>query len=175
MSAHRPHPELQGRHLRQGVEGVERGQGLAVRAREAHARNARRREPDPGGDGRDRAGRHLARVHVRQAATSCEAVDLIAVHRYGGSQSSNAEQRSGGAQSWASQAGGKLVFVEEWGVDTGEDDATSKLPAQAADINKAGLPSLYWQNDAGDKFGIFVEGDTDIAAGMKGASSADAI
>lgn len=124
---------------------MERGQGLAVRAREAHARNARRREPDPGGDGRDRAGRHLARVHVRQAATSCEAVDLIAVHRYGGSQSSNAEQRSGGAQSWASQAGGKLVFVEEWGVDTGEDDATSKLPAQAADINKAGLPSLYWQ------------------------------
>ncbi|KAI0181199.1 glycoside hydrolase family 5 protein [Hypoxylon sp. FL1284] len=124
-----------------------------------------------------------------KAATGCEAVDLMAVHRYGGSESSNQGQWSSGAKSWVSQAGGKLVFVEEWGANTGSSDPKSELPAQAGDLNKAGMPNLYWQflpkqsdgcsydpkSDSGDKFGIYVEGSTDIGAVAKGASSADAI
>ncbi|OTB07272.1 glycoside hydrolase family 5 protein [Hypoxylon sp. CI-4A] len=121
------------------------------------------------------------------AATACDAVDLIAVHRYGGSQASNPGQWSGSASKWVDQAAGKLVFVEEWGVNTGSDAPETELPAQADDINKVGLPNLYWQflpaktcdydpsQDSGDMFGIFVESDTDIAAVMKGASSADAL
>ncbi|KAL7626437.1 hypothetical protein AAE478_003209 [Parahypoxylon ruwenzoriense] len=64
----------------------------------------------------------------------------------------------------------------------------SELPAQADDIDKAGIPSLYWQflprknggcdydprNNSGDKFAIFVEGGTDIASVMNKAASADA-
>ncbi|KAI0138633.1 glycoside hydrolase family 5 protein [Hypoxylon sp. NC0597] len=121
-----------------------------------------------------------------KAATQCKEIDLIAVHRYGGSEGSNPGQWSGGAKEWISQSGGKLVFIEEWGVDTGSNNPKTELLAQANDINKAGIPNLYWQflpkktcsydpsKDSGDKFGIFVEGDTDIAAVMKGASNANA-
>ncbi|XXG96871.1 hypothetical protein Hte_003162 [Hypoxylon texense] len=124
-----------------------------------------------------------------RAATRCAEVDLVAVHRYGGRQASSPGQWSSGAGQWVDQAGGKLVFVEEWGVDTGSSDPETELPAQAGDLNKVGMPNLYWQflpkqsggcsynpkSDSGDKFGIFVEGDTDIASVVKGASSADAI
>ncbi|OTA60675.1 glycoside hydrolase family 5 protein [Hypoxylon sp. EC38] len=121
-----------------------------------------------------------------KAATQCKEIDLIAVHRYGGSEGSNPGQWSGSAKQWISQSGGKLVFIEEWGVNTGSNNPRTELPAQANDINKAGVPNLYWQflpkktcsydpsKDSGDKYGIFVESDTDIAAVMKGASNANA-
>ncbi|KAI1803051.1 glycoside hydrolase family 5 protein [Daldinia bambusicola] len=121
------------------------------------------------------------------AATQCPEIDLIAIHRYAGSQSNNPGQWSGSANDWVQQAGGKLIFVEEWGVNTAANDAKSELPAQASDINKVGLPNLYWQflpkvtcsydprQDSGDPFGIFVEGDVDIASVVKGASNADAL
>ncbi|KAI1097294.1 glycoside hydrolase family 5 protein [Jackrogersella minutella] len=122
-----------------------------------------------------------------KAATQCAEVDLIAVHRYGGSQSSNPGQWSGAAKQWVQEAGGKLVFVEEWGVNTGSNNPKTELPAQANDINKVGLPNLYWQflpkktcsydpsQDSGDMFGIFVQSDTNITAVMKGASNANAL
>ncbi|KAI1144248.1 glycoside hydrolase family 5 protein [Hypoxylon sp. FL0543] len=121
-----------------------------------------------------------------KAATQCKEIDLIAVHRYGGSEGSNPGQWSNSAKSWISQSGGKLVFIEEWGVNVKSNNPKTELPAQANDINKAGIPNLYWQflpknqcgydpkKDSGDNFGIFVESDTDIAAVMKGASSANA-
>ncbi|KAK6950543.1 hypothetical protein Daesc_008871 [Daldinia eschscholtzii] len=122
-----------------------------------------------------------------KAATECPEIDLIAIHRYAGSQSNNPGQWSGSATKWVQQAGGKLIFVEEWGVNTAVNSAKSELPAQANDINKVGLPSLYWQflpkktcpydpsQDSGDNFGIFVEGDVDIASVVKGASNANAL
>ncbi|KAI1213559.1 glycoside hydrolase family 5 protein [Annulohypoxylon truncatum] len=122
-----------------------------------------------------------------KAATSCAEIDLIAVHRYGGSESGNPNQWSNGAKQWVSESGGKLVFVEEWGVNTASTNPKTELPAQANDINKVGIPNLYWQflpkatcsydpaKDSGDQFGIYVEGDTDIAAVMKGASNANAL
>ncbi|KAI0379660.1 glycoside hydrolase family 5 protein [Hypomontagnella monticulosa] len=119
-----------------------------------------------------------------KAATSCAEIDLMAVHRYGGSEGSNPNQWANSAKGWLQQSGGKLVFVEEWGVNTGSSNPKTELPAQANDLNKAGVPNLYWfpkktcsydpSKDSGDKFGIFVEGDTDIAAVMKGASNAKA-
>ncbi|KAI2785104.1 glycoside hydrolase family 5 protein [Daldinia loculata] len=122
-----------------------------------------------------------------EAAAQCPEIDLIAIHRYAGSQSNNPGQWSGGAKKWVQQAGGKLIFVEEWGVNTAANSAKSELPAQANDINKVGLPNLYWQflpkkacsydprQDSGDHFGIFVEGDVDIASVVKGASDANAL
>ncbi|KAI2615548.1 glycoside hydrolase family 5 protein [Hypoxylon sp. NC1633] len=123
-----------------------------------------------------------------KAATGCAALDLIAVHRYAGSQESQPNQWSNGAKSWTGQSGGKLVFVEEWGVDTSKTKPETELVAQAGDLNKAGLPNLYWQilprknggcsynpaSDSGDTYGIFAESDVDIASVMKGASSATA-
>ncbi|KAI1384822.1 glycoside hydrolase family 5 protein [Hypoxylon trugodes] len=120
------------------------------------------------------------------AATQCSEIDLIAVHRYGGGESSNQNQWQNSAKGWLQQANGKLVFIEEWGVNTGSYSPKSELPANADDINKAGIPNLYWQflpkatcsydprNDSGDKFGIFVDSDTDIASVVKGASNAAA-
>ncbi|KAI0006472.1 glycoside hydrolase family 5 protein [Xylariaceae sp. FL0662B] len=126
-----------------------------------------------------------------EAATQCDAIDLIAVHRYAGSQASNPGQWSGAAQQWVDQSNGKLVLIEEWGVDTGTSDPQTELPAQGGDINAAGLPSLYWQflprksarcadydpsTDDGDHFGIFVEGEeVDIGAVVRQAAEADAV
>ncbi|CAJ2505938.1 Uu.00g000680.m01.CDS01 [Anthostomella pinea] len=122
------------------------------------------------------------------AATQCDQIDLIAAHKYAGKQSSNPSQWSNSASNWISKSNGKLVFVEEWGVNTGSSDPTTELAAEADDINSVAVPNLYWQflpkqdsgcsydpkNDSGDKFGIYVESDTDIAAVMKQSSDADA-
>jgi mannan endo-1,4-beta-mannosidase len=121
------------------------------------------------------------------AATSCDALDLIAVHKYGGAQSSNANQWSNGAKGWISQANGKKVYVEEWGVNSKNTDPKTDFPAESEDIIKGGLPYLYWQilpdvgdgcsynpkND-GDPFGIFVGSGVDFKNEFGKAADSDA-
>lgn len=46
---------------------------------------------------------------------------------------------------WLKQTNGKLVFVEEWGVNRNNYDARSELPTNTRDMNNAGFPWVYWQ------------------------------
>ncbi|KAK9781554.1 putative mannan endo-1,4-beta-mannosidase [Seiridium cardinale] len=122
-----------------------------------------------------------------ESATSCEALDLIAVHKYAGAQSSNPGQWSGAAQSWISQANGKKVYVEEWGVNSKNTDPKTDFPAESEDIIKGQLPYLYWQflpdvadgcsyspkND-GDPFGIFVGSGVDFKSEFEKAADSEA-
>lgn len=125
------------------------------------------------------------------AVTGCDVVDLISVHRYAGYPG----HWAGSAAGWADQAGvqgqgkGKLVYVEEWGVDTAAVDLAEASPHEAADMNSAGLPALYWQllpdavpgcdydpaHDGGDPFGIFVGGRTDLESSLKEAARSPAL
>lgn len=123
------------------------------------------------------------------AAVNCAALDLIAVHRYADNLASYPNEWSGAAPSYISNAKGKLVYIEEWGVKQyqGAADASVEYPAQANDMNKVGLPWLYWQvvpaqtcdydpkNDGGDSFSIFQGSGVDIAGPMKAASSANCL
>ncbi|KAI1182478.1 glycoside hydrolase [Nemania serpens] len=118
------------------------------------------------------------------AAFNCGQLDMIAVHRYAGNLASNPGEWSNSAAGYVSSAKGKLVYVEEWGVRQyqGAADATVEYPAQANDMNKVGLPWLYWQivptktcnydpkNDQSDSFSIFVGSGVDVASAMKGAT-----
>ncbi|KAI1199238.1 glycoside hydrolase [Nemania serpens] len=118
------------------------------------------------------------------AAVTCGQLDMIAIHRYAGNLASNPGEWSKSAAGYVSSAKGKLVYVEEWGVKQyqGAADAAVEYPAQANDMNKAGLPWLYWQivptkrcnydpkNDQGDSFSIFMGSGVDIASAMKGAT-----
>ncbi|KAI1169938.1 glycoside hydrolase [Nemania sp. FL0916] len=118
------------------------------------------------------------------AAVNCGQLDMIAVHRYAGTEASNPNEWSGAASGYVSSAKGKLVYVEEWGVGQyqGEANAAVEYPAQANDMNKVGLPWLYWQivpamtcsydpkNDQGDSFSIFQGSSVDVASAMKAAS-----
>ncbi|KAK9419445.1 putative mannan endo-1,4-beta-mannosidase [Seiridium unicorne] len=122
-----------------------------------------------------------------ESATSCKALDLIAVHKYAGAQSSNPGQWSGAAQSWISQANGKKVYVEEWGVNSKNTDPKTDFPAESEDIIKGQLPYLYWQvlpdvadgcsyspkNDE-DPFGIFVGSGVDFKTEFEKAADSDA-
>ncbi|KAI1347141.1 glycoside hydrolase [Xylaria sp. FL0043] len=119
------------------------------------------------------------------AAVNCAELDIIAIHRYAGNLASNPGEWSGAAPGYVSDAKGKLVYVEEWGVKQyqGAADASVEYPGQANDMNKVGLPWLYWQivpaetcnydpkNDGDDSFSIFQGSGVDIASAMKGASS----
>ncbi|KAI0506713.1 glycoside hydrolase [Xylaria bambusicola] len=119
------------------------------------------------------------------AAVNCGQLDMIAVHRYAGNLASNPNEWSASAPGYLRDAKGKLVYVEEWGVKQyqGAADPRVEYPAQANDMNKAGLPWLYWQivpgkncdydpkNDKGDSFSIFQGSGVDIASAMKAASS----
>ncbi|KAI1366804.1 glycoside hydrolase [Xylaria arbuscula] len=123
------------------------------------------------------------------AAVTCDALDLIAVHRYAGNLASNPNEWSGAASGYVNNAKGKLVYIEEWGVRQyqGAADVSVEYPAQANDMNKVGLPWLYWQivpaktcdydpkNDGSDSFSIFQGSGVDIAGPMKAASSASGL
>ncbi|GAP88806.1 putative glycoside hydrolase family 5 protein [Rosellinia necatrix] len=118
------------------------------------------------------------------AAVNCEQLDMIAVHRYAGNIASNPGEWSNSAAGYVSSAKGKLVYVEEWGVRQyqGAANAAVEYPAQAKDMNKVGLPWLYWQvvppatcnydpkNDGSDSFSIFQGSSVDIAGAMRGAT-----
>ncbi|KAI0975228.1 glycoside hydrolase [Xylaria arbuscula] len=120
------------------------------------------------------------------AAVNCAELDLIAIHRYAGSEASNPNEWSGAASGYVSSAKNKLVYVEEWGVRQyqGAADPAVEYPAQANDMNKVGLPWVYWQivpaetcsydpkNDGDDSFSIFQGSNVDVASAMKAASSA---
>ncbi|KAI0467775.1 glycoside hydrolase [Xylaria cf. heliscus] len=118
------------------------------------------------------------------AAVNCAQLDIIAVHRYAGTLASNPGEWSNSAAGYVRDAKGKLVYTEEWGVRQyqGAADAAVEYPAQANDMNKVGLPWLYWQvvpaakcsydpkNDAEDSFSIFMGSQVDVASAMKGAT-----
>lgn len=121
---------------------------------------------------------HTSSIKTRQTKTL---IPTIIVHRYAGSQASNPNQWSNSYNSWLGQTNGKLVFLEEWGVNTKSLDAKSEFPANTRDMNNAGLPWLYWQflpskkctvGDS-DPFGFFVDSGVDIAGQVKAASNAN--
>jgi mannan endo-1,4-beta-mannosidase len=99
------------------------------------------------------------------AVTQCDAIDAIAIHRYASVPGNWASQTSG----WISQAKGKKVYIEEWGIDASRYSQSAAYPSEVANMNGAGLPQLYWQilppasnscpyspsQDNDDKFGIF--------------------
>ncbi|KAK8022439.1 hypothetical protein PG993_013206 [Apiospora rasikravindrae] len=118
-------------------------------------------------------------------AVGCAALDAVAVHRY----ASVPGQWDASAAGWADQAGGKLVFVEEWGIDAARYNQTAAFPAEAASFNEVGLPAFYWQfllpsvaqcpytaaGDAGDHFGIVYDSGVDLARGMRQARESEAL
>jgi mannan endo-1,4-beta-mannosidase len=122
------------------------------------------------------------------AATSCGQIDIIAAHKYADNEASNANQWSNSANAWLSKSNGKLVLVEEWGVNAAAAYQPDEFKAQAADINSVAIPSLYWQflppqntacpydpkTDSGDHFGIFVKGAGDIGSVVSQANNANA-
>ncbi|KAI0410875.1 glycoside hydrolase [Xylaria grammica] len=123
------------------------------------------------------------------AAVNCGQLDMIAVHRYAGTLAANPGEWSKAAAGYVSDAKGKLVYIEEWGVKQyqGAADAAVEYPAQANDMNKVGLPWLYWQivpaekcnydpkNDEGDSFSIFMGSQVDMASAMKGATQVNGL
>ncbi|KAF2969585.1 hypothetical protein GQX73_g4001 [Xylaria multiplex] len=118
------------------------------------------------------------------AAVNCGQLDMIAIHRYAGTLAANPGEWSNSAASYVNSANGKLVYIEEWGVRQyqGAADAAVEYPAQANDMNKVGLPWLYWQvvpaakcsydpeNDQSDSFSIFQGSRVDVASAMKRAT-----
>lgn len=115
-----------------------------------------------------------------EAATTCDAIDVISVHRYAGFPG----HWSSAAPSWIQQSNGKLVYLEEWGIDTSENDIGSAFTSDTNDLNSFAMPNLYWQilppkddqcsdydpaNDDGDKFGIFMDGPAKIGNAASGA------
>ncbi|KAI0125154.1 glycoside hydrolase superfamily [Xylariales sp. AK1849] len=120
-------------------------------------------------------------------STTCDAIDMIAVHRYAGPQGTS-QQWSGSAQDWVDQANGKLVYIEEWGVNSKLTDPKTDFPAEMDDIVKGGLPSLYWQilppksdgcdydpTTDSDPFGIFMDSGVDFKTEFEKAASSEAL
>lgn len=121
-----------------------------------------------------------------EAATSCAALDAIAVHRYASVPGDWSELAHG----WVDEAGGgKLVYVEEWGINAANYDQSAAFPGEVADMNSVGLPGLYWDfilpaasgcpyeaaADSGDQFGIVYDSGTDLAGPMGDAAESEAL
>ncbi|KAF4439036.1 glycoside hydrolase family 5 [Fusarium acutatum] len=118
------------------------------------------------------------------AVTQCKAIDAISVHRY----ASVPGKWSANLPSWLSQANGKKVYLEEWGVDSQKYDQKSAFVTEVNDMNSVGLPNMYWQllppssggcsynpkNDAGDPFGIYTNSGANLAGPINGATSSGA-
>lgn len=93
----------------------------------------------------------------------------------------NEGQWSNSYSDWISQANGKLVHLEEWGVDTSKYDPSSEFPANTEDMNAAGLPWTYWQLlprhacdvADGDPFGFYIDSGVPYAAEIQAANNAD--
>ncbi|KAI5925556.1 glycoside hydrolase superfamily [Camillea tinctor] len=127
----------------------------------------------------DRA-KHLRSELGSKSPPDPDRLDLISVHRYAGPQGSGTQWSS---IDWVKAAGGKKVYVEEWGVFSNKVAPKTDYPAQAADLNKIGLPGVYWQilppmnpgcpydpSKDSDPFGIFMDSGVDIADPMKTAA-----
>lgn len=118
-------------------------------------------------------------------AMECRALDAVAVHRY----ASVPGKWDASAASWVSQAGGKLVFVEEWGIDAASYDQAVAFPSEAESFNMVGLPALYWQvilphysrcpytaaADSDDHFGIPYHSGVDLSGPMHQARTSKAL
>ncbi|KAF5978567.1 glycoside hydrolase family 5 [Fusarium coicis] len=118
------------------------------------------------------------------AVTQCKDIDAISVHRY----ASVPGQWSANLPSWLSQANGKKVYLEEWGVDSQKYDQKSAFVSEVNNMNSVGLPNMYWQllppssggcsydprNDAGDPFGIYTNSGVNLAGPINGAASSGA-
>ena len=113
-------------------------------------------------------------------AASCPEIDIISVHRYAGPESSNEGQWANSYKSWISESNGKLVHLEEWGVNTNDYNPDTEFPANTEDMNKGGLPWSYWQllpaqkcssNDM-DGFGFFINSGVPWQAQAQAASAA---
>lgn len=119
------------------------------------------------------------------AATSCAALDAIAVHRYASVPGNWAAI----AATWVAEAGGKLVYLEEWGINAAKYDQATAFSSETAEMNSVGLPSMYWQIilpdvagceydpalDSGDQFGIVYDSGVDLSGPMHHASQSVAI
>lgn len=119
------------------------------------------------------------------AATSCEALDALAVHRY----ASVPGAWAGSAKGWVENANGKLVYLEEWGINAASYDQSTAFPSETADMNSIGFPSLYWEiilpavadcpytaaGDSGDQFGIVYNSGVDLAGPMAKAAGTPAL
>lgn len=103
------------------------------------------------------------------------------MHRYAGGEGDNPNQWAGSYSSWIEQSNGKLVHLEEWGVDTTAYDVNTEFPANTKDMNSAGLPWTYWQLlpakkcDVGDTdvFGFFIDSGVPWEQEVQSASAAD--
>ncbi|KAI1319399.1 hypothetical protein F5Y16DRAFT_102736 [Xylariaceae sp. FL0255] len=122
------------------------------------------------------------------AATNCGQIDVIAAHKYGGPESSNADQWTNSVNNWYSKVNGKLLFIEEWGANQALASAVTDWPAQADDIINSGVPNVYWQlvpaensacpynpaTDSGDEYSIFVNGNVNVGSIVAKANAASA-
>lgn len=115
-----------------------------------------------------------------KSAMDCPQIDMVSVHRYAGPEAQNHGQWANSYASWLGQTNGKLVYVEEWGINTTRYDIKSEFQDNTADMNAGGLPWLYWQIlpekkcdvQDGDPFGFYINSGVDVAGAVKGASSA---
>lgn len=119
------------------------------------------------------------------AATNCTALDAIAVHRYASVPGYWADN----AVNWVAEAGGKLVYLEEWGINAASYNQTTAFASETADMNSVGFPSLYWEiilppvaacpydaaTDSGDQFGIPYDSGIDLAGPMHQAAKTPAL
>ncbi|KAF4953788.1 hypothetical protein FGADI_5781 [Fusarium gaditjirri] len=118
------------------------------------------------------------------AVTQCKAIDAISVHRY----ASVPGKWSANLPSWLTQANGKKVYLEEWGVNSQNYDQKSSFVSEVNDMNSVGLPNMYWQllppssggcsynpkDDAGDPFGIYTNSEVNLAGPINSATSSGA-
>lgn len=118
------------------------------------------------------------------AVTQCDAVDAISIHRYASVPGAWSSATSG----YISQSKGKKVYIEEWGIDSTKYDQKSAFVSEVNDMNKAGLPSMYWQilppatsscgyspkSDSGDPFGIFYNSGVNLGGPINGATGVNA-
>ncbi|KAJ2985581.1 hypothetical protein NUW58_g5454 [Xylaria curta] len=132
---------------------------------------------------------HMRRVLGANNPIRISSGGVGAIHRYAGNIATNPGEWSRSAAGYVRDARGKLVYIEEWGVGQyqGAADAAVEYPAQASDMNKAGLPWLYWQvvpikscdydpkDDKEDAFSIIIGSKVDVASSMKGATQASGI
>ncbi|CAL5873313.1 uncharacterized protein PFLUO_LOCUS7584 [Penicillium psychrofluorescens] len=90
-------------------------------------------------------GDHSHGYNMLPAALNCSSIDLMSIHSYVGDASSWSGILSGDEK--VAAAANKLIYVEEWGVSTSYN---SDFNDQAAAINSAGYPWIYWQFIPGD-------------------------
>lgn len=124
-----------------------------------------------------------------QPAVVCRELDLIAVHDYPGGGSPN-------VAAWQSMAGEwQSVFLEEWGQGQfrGEGNTIVNFAENAARLNAAGCPWMYWQflplsnaqqctydprkqwGNGSDPHGIYInDGSINVEGAVKDASAANA-